>query len=240
MKITEFTICLHCGCDYNIVKSQMDSLSILNSKYNVFWNNRIDRYPYAYPSYSELINHSIITSNTEIIIFINDRTFPTPSEVESILEHLENGYACSFMYNAGFMGFSKSLIGKIGWWDERFLGGGWEDVDWVFRLKLNNLALYESCDSTYSYSWKSPLQDNDKCMKSEPEFFSKYTFLNDKIIKNFGELYNNSYTDILINDNFAWKSWDNSTLGKNYIGPNKGNPASYHLIDKLIIENNNV
>ena len=64
------TICLHCGCNKEIVYSQMEALESLEDKYEVHWNNRIDRYPYAYPSYSELINHSVATSPSEYIILI--------------------------------------------------------------------------------------------------------------------------------------------------------------------------
>ena len=41
-----------------------------------------------------------------------------------MLELLENGYAAVTKYSVGFMAFSKELIRKIGWWDERYYGGG--------------------------------------------------------------------------------------------------------------------
>ena len=125
--IDELTICLHCGCSEDVVKNQMEALSPLAQKYKVKWNNRIDRHPDVYESYSELINHSIATCDTEWMILINDRTKPTASEAEKMIELLSSGFACVFLYNVGFMGFSKELIRKIGWWDQRFLHGGWED-----------------------------------------------------------------------------------------------------------------
>jgi GT2 family glycosyltransferase len=112
----------------------MQSLQPLENEYKLYWNNRIDRFPYMYPTYSELINHSIDTSNTEWIILINDRCHPTIQEVKKMISLLENGFSCVLLYSVGFMGFSKELIRTIGWWDQRFIQG-WEDRDWVWRIK---------------------------------------------------------------------------------------------------------
>lgn len=242
MKINEITICLHCGSDKSVVFKQMDLLSPLEKKYKIFWNNRIDRYPFAYPSYSKLINDSIQSSPTEFIIFVNDRTTPLPEHAEKIINHLENGFACSFIYNVGFMGFSKELVREIGWWDERYLNGGWEDRDWVFRIKLANLALYESQEGIYDYSWKSPLQINDKCAKSFPHFQDKWKFVNDKVVRTLKEeqyseldkLINKNERNFLIKN--SWKTWDNSILGIDYDKPNSGPPGSFWIENKKILD----
>jgi hypothetical protein len=241
LKIKEITICLHCGSDKSVVFKQMDLLSPLEEKYKIYWNNRIDRFPFAYPSYSRLINDSIQSSPSEFMILINDRTTPLAAHAEKIINHLENGFACSFMYNVGFMGFSKELIREIGWWDERYLNGGWEDRDWVFRLKMANLALYESQEGIYDYSWKSPLQVNDKCAKSYPHFQKKWKFFEDKVTK---ELEEEKYEELnnkidAKNRNLeiknSWKIWDNSLLGIEYDRPNSGPPGSSWIKDKIVI-----
>ena len=46
------------------------------------------------------------------------------SETVRILELLQSGYACVMFYNVAYMGFSKELVRKIGFWDSRFLFGG--------------------------------------------------------------------------------------------------------------------
>ena len=81
-KIKEFTICLHCGCSRDVTNAQMEALKPLEDKYKVHWNNRIDRHPEIYESYSELINDSVATSPSEWVILINDRTNPKVEEVE--------------------------------------------------------------------------------------------------------------------------------------------------------------
>ncbi len=245
MKITEFTICLHCGCSRDVVNSQMEALKPLESKYKVYWNNRIDRYPKLYQTYSQLINHSIATSPSEWVILINDRTSPTVEEVEKMINLLENGMSCVLLYNVGFMGFSKELVRTIGWWDERFILGGWEDRDWVFRLKLNDLSLYESLESTYDMSWKSPLNGPPGDAESWPHWNSKYdtTSYSDVIWKNIPEE-EYSHWDLFIGDSNdeiknSWKSWNESCLDIMYNQtdrPGSGPSASSMIGNRTILE----
>jgi hypothetical protein len=236
--INEFTICLHCGCDQKVVGSQIEALKPLESEYKIKWNNRIDRHPEVYESYSELINHSVATSSTEFIILINDRSHPTVEEVKKMLRLLEEGFACVLLYNVGFMGFSKELIRKIGWWDQRFIHGGWEDVDWVFRICEANLALYESQESKYDQSWKSPLnfpwgsyrdQHFKNKYKQEPNVIRKLLAEENypKWQKEIGE----GRPDI----SSGWKSWSDSILGVDYDKPESGLSGSSRIKNRRIL-----
>ena len=62
-----------------------------------------------YASFSEMINHTIATSKTEFIIFINDRVKPTPEEIKKMINLLESGFGLVMLYNAAFMGFLNNL-----------------------------------------------------------------------------------------------------------------------------------
>jgi hypothetical protein len=159
-----------------------------------------------------------------------------------MIQLLEEGYAAVTKYSVGFMGFSKELIRKIGWWDERFYGGGFEDDDFVLRLRLNNLSYYESLESNYDMNWKSPLQPSDGagCVKSEP-FFRKKWQSNDKEIKqviddeNY-EKYNNLIGESDPNTSSKWLDWSHSKIGvmfkerkiTHYAGPSR----TYHFRDE--------
>lgn len=223
IKIEEFTICLHCGCSREVVDNQMKLLKPLEEKYKVYWNNRIDRHPEIYNSYSKLINHSISTSPTEWVILINDRTLPTVEEVEKMIDLLESGYACVLLYNVGFMGFSKELIRKIGWWDERFTHSGWEDRDWIWRIYMNNLGLYESQESTYVNDWQTPLKNTSS--ESTFHWNSKYTQLDEIIIKQLPEEryveWEKTLGDSIPEISNSWKSWNYSKLNINYDEENR-------------------
>lgn len=239
LNINEFTICLHCGCDRNIVNNQMKMLEPITKEYKVHWNNRIDRYPKMYPTYSQLINHSIVTSPSEWVILINDRCSPQPHEIKKMLNLLENGFACVLLYNVGFMGFSKELIRQIGWWDERFIQG-WEDRDWVWRIKENNLALYESQESAYDYSWRSPLNHPPGRCREE-HLKAKYDFSNhDKVYKKLPEE-KYQHWDLFIGDSNneikeSWMPWSSSLLNIAYDKPNSGTSGSSLMGNREIIK----
>ena len=238
MKINSFTICLHCGCSADVVNKQIDALIPLAKEYDVHWNNRITRHPEIYNSYSELINHSIATCDTEWMVLINDRTRPKPEEVKKMLNLLENGFACVFLYNVGFIGFSKELIRKIGWWDQRFIHGGWEDRDWVVRIKLANLALYESEEAIYDMNWKSPLNFpwgsyRDVYWKQKYEDTGNKMFkkLREEDYPHWQETLGRNRPDI----SSTWKTWADSKLNIEYAGK-PGEAGSNLVKNKEVIE----
>lgn len=202
----------------------------------VYWNNRIDRHPDTYFSYSRLINHAVETSPTETMIFINDRCFPTVENVEKILWQLQNGFACVYLYNAGFIGFTKNLIRRIGWWDERHLNGDWSDQEWSIRLKEADLAFYESQEASYTHSWKSPLQGDFKYPDGIPHWNKKWSFEETRVVRNIPELeYPYSLNSVDAPVDLGWKPWSESILGVNYPA---GVAASNRLTNKPIIGRN--
>lgn len=237
--IEDVTVCLHCGSRPDIVERQTQELKGLGDYYNITWNNRIDRYPYAYPSYSELINDAIATSKDEFIIFVNDRCFPTVDEGRKMLNHLQEGYAASFLWNVAYMAFSKELVRKIGWWDQRFVNGGWEDRDWMIRIAESNLKMYESQESNYSYDWKSPLQVDDYCALSTPHFNNKWHIDVSKIIRRIKEerytQLENSLREARPDISETWDTWDKSILGIDFDKPNSGPPGSSWIIGRQFV-----
>lgn len=243
MKINSFDICLHVGHSSKIEETQINVLKPLEEKYDVHWNLRSKRYPHEYPSYSMLVNHAICTSNTEWIILLNDRTIPSVEEVEKMLNLLCNGFSCVFLYNMGFVGFSKELIRNIGFFDERFKKGGWEDRDIVYRICQSDLALYESQESKYNYSEpKSPLQDlNNRCQYSQPHWDIKWKqSYSDAIIKMLPEeeyphwnlFLGESRPDI----SDTWKTWKDSVLNIGFDKPNSGPSSSSMINGRRIVD----
>jgi hypothetical protein len=187
------------------------------------------------------MNHSIATCNTEWMIFVNDRTACTSEHTLKIIDLLQSGFSCVFLYSVGYMGFSKELIRQIGWWDERYLLGGWEDRDWVYRLAHSNLSLYESCEAEYDYSWKSPLQViGHNCKLSEPHWNEKWEQkYSDVIIKMLPEE-NYEHWNLFLGESKkqitnSWKTWANSTLGIDYNKPNGGPPGSDYIKNRKFL-----
>ena len=235
MKTKEITLCCNCGWEQSTVDKQMECLKPLNDIFTVHWNNRIDRHPDTYPSFSEMINDSITSSPTEVVIWMNDRITPKPQDVIHIVELLENGFAAACKYSAAFLGSTKELYRQIGWWDERFYGGGWEDDDFVIRLRLANLAYYESQESEYLEARIlnqpekiSPLAPKDGAngAKSFPHFNTKWRQLPTEITKVLPEETYPHY-DALVGPSTKdskqeWLPWNDSVLGVDYKYPLAG------------------
>lgn len=95
-------------------------------------------------SLSKLWNQLVIHSNSEKTFIFNDDIqlatgFRTSIEKSIILNHdcgIINGSWSHFL-------ISKSIIKKVGWFDERFPGVGYEDHDYEIRLTLKGLPLIE-------------------------------------------------------------------------------------------------
>ena len=224
--IEEITICCNCGNDKDIVKKQMNLLKPVEDKLKVYWNNRIDRYPHAYPSFSKLVNDSITSSPTETVVWLNDRVTPTPHDVLHMVELLNDGFAVASKYSAAFMASTKEVYRHIGWWDERYYGGGYEDDDFVLRLRLADLAYYESQESEYLEARILNMEDQIKslipddavaCSKSGPHFEAKWKQSPESITKILKEEYYEEYESLVgpskVDISSKWKTWQESELG---------------------------
>jgi hypothetical protein len=96
----------------------------------------------GYGSFSKLINDCILSSTNEIIIIIADKVRGNSEDIVRMLKLINEGYGIVCLSIFYFFGFKKDLIRKIGWLDERYVLGGWEDADYLRRLKEANIGFY--------------------------------------------------------------------------------------------------
>ncbi len=108
-----------------------------------------------YPSFSKLINDCIVSSEKEIIIISNDKARPNKQNLETMISFISKGFGFVAMFRYGFFGFRKDLIRKIGFFDEGYIGGGYEDLDFNFRIRQANIAMYQSEEIKYIKTMKS-------------------------------------------------------------------------------------
>ena len=117
-----------------------------------------------YSSYAKLINDCIMSTDEEIVIIMNHKVRAKPMDVWKMVHLIYKGYGLVCMRNFYFYGFKKDLIRKVGFFDERFIGGGCEDADLIRRLIENNIGWYDSIetnlviqptswDQTKAYEW---------------------------------------------------------------------------------------
>jgi hypothetical protein len=136
-----------------------------------------------YPSFSKLVNTVILNSNEEIVIFCSHRVRPTPDDVVRLLKLLEDGYGLVGLYRFAFFGLKKELIRRIGFMDEQFIGGWYEDNDFIIRLKEADIAYYES--ECVIYNPSPSTWDNSK---THEIFYSKWSITEDTITRLKNEL----------------------------------------------------
>lgn len=101
----------------------------------------------GYPSYAKLINECILSAKEEIVIIVNHKIRAMPLDIYKMIHLISKGYGLVCMRNFYFYGFKKDLIRKVGFFDERFLGGGCEDADLIRRLIENNIGWYDSVET---------------------------------------------------------------------------------------------
>lgn len=231
MKTSDLTVCLHAS-DTEIANNQIEILNCDFQNFtNVYIRERHKVHSDAYTSYSEMLNSAINDSTTNVIVLVNDKVLPSPGELTRMISLLDLGFGYVGLYSIGFCAITKDLIKKIGWLDERFLGGGYEDDDFLLRLRLNNIAIYDSHESNYNYMSKPSKQSvSVPLSRSEPHFLEKWKLsqnIIEKVLKE--EDYSHKYRlDGFENRDFL--SWNCSILGYCYgVGPRVGIPSDGHI-----------
>lgn len=178
-----------------------------------------------YPSFSKLVNTVIVNSTEEIVIFCSHRVRPTIADVHRLIKLLARGYGFVGLYRLAFFGFKKELIRRIGFFDENFIGGWYEDDDFVVRLREADIAYYES--ETVEYHAGTSLWNHSL---NKQIFDSKWNIHNNTISRRKPEqIYD---YDLGINEELKnietkklFLSWGNSdgSTAKNYSLVNKYN-----------------
>jgi len=168
-----------------------------------------------YPSFSKLINDCILSADKEIIIIANDKVRPESFHIKKILFLLNKGFGLVGLYHFGFFGFTKNLIRKIGFFDERFIGGGQEDRDFGRRLIEHDIAVYLSHETPYvtmKSSWRGDLAES---------FYNKKWFEDGTRIRRLLEEEIYDYDLGPINGESHWMSFNDSMMIKTSLPSHK-------------------
>jgi hypothetical protein len=86
-----------------------------------------------------------------------------------------------FMLNHSWSHFviNKQVIRRVGWFDERFIGVGYEDIDYVLRLGMNGVPLGNAM--IHGLHNHSALQDNAGWANLSGVFQGKYASMNEEV-----------------------------------------------------------
>lgn len=97
-------------------------------------------FPFIYPNFralSKMWNNIVINSTNDYIVLLNDDTSIWDKSFWEFINNNIKKHNTSFKIDRMFCYFviKKSELDEVGWFDERFLGIGWEDTEFAFRYK---------------------------------------------------------------------------------------------------------
>lgn len=132
--------CLLESSNYNIICIDdfgNDSDYINNERITFIHNTFSERQPLV-----KIWNQCIKECPTDNVIIASWRQRPTPEHFNIIETFLNDRYGMVTFDGLHFFAFNKHLMNVIGFFDEGFTKGQYEDTDWFNRLRINNIAIY--------------------------------------------------------------------------------------------------
>ena len=103
----------------------------------------------GYPSFSKVCNDAIVSAENEIVIICSHKVRPRPIDIMRTIDLINEGYGLVALFSFACFGFRKELIRRVGFFDERFIGGGYEDCDTVRRVTEAGISIYEERSIEY-------------------------------------------------------------------------------------------
>lgn len=110
-------------------------------------------------SLAQLWNQCIINAPTDWVLICNDDATFNPNWIEYLEKQIDSGIFKQInLLNYGGMCIHKSWILDIGWFDENFNGGGYEDVD--FQLRISEAGLKNFVDMSHDFVFMNHLKNS--------------------------------------------------------------------------------
>ncbi len=101
-------------------------------------------------SLTELWNWCVMLAPTDWVLICNDDVTFNEGWVEYLEEQIATDkYDMIHLFHYGGMCIHKRLILKMGWFDERFRGGGFEDID--YQLRISEAGLKDRVERSHDY-----------------------------------------------------------------------------------------
>lgn len=162
------------GGDTQRTQEQINMLAGLEEDYDIEWSLRSDKTSEIYYSFSQIINEAVIETSSEFMVFVNPSAIISTKDIKLMINDLCRGFAFSSVISFGLWATTKELFRKIGMMDERFIGGGYEDNDFLIRLKQADLAIFWRYRTEKYPHWAFGTAD-------KPILKTQYTGLTDSI-----------------------------------------------------------
>lgn len=198
-------------------QKQKKNLVALEQSFNVEWYLRSEISPYTpYSTFSQIINEGTLLTTAEYIMFFNPKFLPYPEDITCLYDDLNNGFCLSSLASMGAFGVSRELFRAIGLFDERFLGGEYEDNDFLVRIKQAGYAIkwkaHKDRYPVFLRSADNPLFGLTKSLyktkwyEKEGVYYRTDLFKQEKVLPNWQ--LSNSNEEVRT----SWKKWEDSDI----------------------------
>jgi hypothetical protein len=121
-------------------------------------------------SLTQLWNQGIKLTQTDNVIICSHKTRPTHNDFLKNIELLNQGFGLVALGGFHFFSFNKFLCTKIGFFDEGFKTGWYEDNDCLNKLVVNDISYYlseEIFDLKGSSGWELIYVENKQYYESK-------------------------------------------------------------------------
>ena len=166
-------------------------------------------------------NQCIKECPTENVIIASWRQRPTREHFKIIEEKINDNFGLVTFDGLHFFSFHKSLTKIVGFFDEGFTKGQYEDTDWFNRMRMNNISMYvgdvpeqrmingnyvhstwregyEENKNYYESKWGEDILENKLIQKKEEYNINDRNYFSELEIKNF-----RPFSDSILNHNLS-------------------------------------
>ena len=114
----------------------------------------------GFESFSHLVNSAIESSGALYVVVVGDKCYPSDLDVKAGVLLLSQGYGLVGLFRFGCFAVRRDVFEFLGGFDEGFIGGQFEDNDFLLRLWEANIGCFETEGIHYfplDSSWNSVL-----------------------------------------------------------------------------------
>ncbi len=104
----------------------------------------------GYNSWAKLQNDCIAECKADVFIYVSHKNLLQKHELIKMISMIKSGFGIVGLYDITTYAAPMNLFRKIGFYDERYFQGGWEEIDLFYRCCQNNIAIYLSREAYHS------------------------------------------------------------------------------------------
>jgi hypothetical protein len=103
-----------------------------------------------YPSWAKLQNDCIEKCKADVFIYVSHKNLLSRADLIKMISMINSGFGIVGLYDITTYAASMDFFRKVGLYDERYLQGGWEEIDLFWRCCQKNIGIYLNRESYFS------------------------------------------------------------------------------------------